>query len=118
MTDKAICMWAECEMRVWGDHKISVTPNGGIAKLYTRMIGGITKYHNRIPTDFVVPSLPLFRLCPLVTLVLRTSYTWSLSLVVLNHLTNLFGQMTKCCPRQNPWTLNSVHTSRTIISRD
>ncbi len=31
-------------MRVWGgDHKIPVTPHGGIAKLYTRIIGVITK---------------------------------------------------------------------------
>ncbi len=45
MNDKAICMWAKCEVRdgYGGDHKIPVTPNGGITKLDTRMIGGITK---------------------------------------------------------------------------
>ena len=57
MTDKAIiCMWAKCEMRVWGGiTKFQSRQMGGIAKLDTRMLGGSQKYRDRIPTDFVVP---------------------------------------------------------------
>ena len=65
MTDKAICVWAKCEVRVWGDHKIPVMPNAGITKLDAHMIGGITKIPRPNSDRFFSPPLPLFRLCPL-----------------------------------------------------
>ncbi len=57
MTDKAICMWAKCEVRrgYGGTTKYQSRQMGGIAKLDTRMIGGSQKYRDRIATDFVVP---------------------------------------------------------------
>ena len=60
-----------------GDHKIPITPNGGIAKLDTRMTGGITKIPQPNSDRFCSPPLPLFRLCPLGCFTTTKFWSWT-----------------------------------------